>query len=65
MLNNVKQLIYSIQDNDVPFSQYYQQYIFDVQEQSIQYEVDQLKNADILSLERLIDKMYKEMIFNK
>ena len=65
MLNNVKHLIYSIQDNDVPFSQYYQQYIFDVQEQSIQYEVDQLKNADILSLERLIDKMYKEMLFNK
>ena len=65
MLTNVKQLIYSIQDNNVPFSQYYQQYIFDVQEQSIQYEVDQLKNADILSLERLIDKMYKEMLFNK
>lgn len=62
MLNNVKQLIYSIQDNDVPFSQYYQQYIFDVQEQSIQYEVDQLKNVDILSLERLIDKMYKEIL---
>lgn len=65
MLNNVKQLIYSIQDNNVPFSQYYQQYISDVQDQAIQYEVDQLKDADILSLERLIDKMYKEMLFNK
>lgn len=65
MLTNVKQLIYSIQDNDIPFSQYYQQYISDIQEQAIQYEVDQIKNADILSLERLIDKMYKEMLFSK
>lgn len=61
MLTNVKQLIYSIQDNDVSFSQYYQQYINDIQEQSLGFEVDELSKADILSLDRLINKLYKEM----
>ncbi len=61
MLDNVKQLISSIPD--IPFSQYYQQYINDIQDQSLGFEVDDLNKADILSLDRLITKLYKEMMF--
>jgi uncharacterized protein YprB with RNaseH-like and TPR domain len=61
MLDTVKQLISSTPD--IPFSQYYQQYINDIQDQSLGFEVDDLNKADILSLDRLITKLYKEMMF--
>lgn len=59
MLDNIKQLISSTPD--IPFSQYYQQYINDIQDQSLGYEVEDLNKADLLSLDRLINKLYKEM----
>lgn len=63
MLDTVKQLISST--SDIPFSQYYQQYINDIQDQSLGFEVSRLKKADVLFLDKLITKLYKEMLFTK
>lgn len=59
VLPTLKQIIKSAPD--VPFSQYYQQYICDVQDQAIEYEIDSLNNADILSLDALISKLFSEI----
>ena len=60
ILPTVRHLIDTVPD--IPFSQYYQQYIFDVQDQTIQYELDDLSNSNVINIARLIDSIYKEMI---
>ena len=59
MLETIKQLIASTPN--IPFSEYYQKYINDVQDYTLGQEVKDLRNADILSIDRLIAKLMKEV----
>lgn len=59
MLNTIKQYINTLPD--ISFNQYYQQYINDVQDYTLGQEVKDLRNADILSIDRLIAKLMKEV----
>lgn len=59
MLETVKQLIaYS---TDTSFAEYYQNYIMEVQDYNLGLEVKDLRNADILSVDKLIHKLHKEL----
>ena len=60
MLNTVKSIIEELPD--MPFDEYYQRYIFDVQDQNIEAEVSSLNTTDILTIDRLIDKLHKELL---
>lgn len=60
MLETIKSYI-----KDLPctsFDLYYQKYIFDIQDQNIFTEVNSIKTNDILSLDRLIAKLHKELM---
>jgi hypothetical protein len=60
MLETIKTYI-----KDLPctsFEDYYQNYIFDVQDANIEAEVKSIKTSDILSLDRLIAKLHKELL---
>lgn len=46
---------------DTPFAEYYQRYIFSVQDQNISAEVASIKTDDILSLDRLVARLSKEV----
>lgn len=59
MLDTIKQYINTLPDT--PFNQYYQKYINDVQDYALGQEVKDLRNADILSIDRLIAKLMKEV----
>jgi hypothetical protein len=59
MLHTIKQYIDTL--SDLSFSQYYQQYINNVQDYTLGQEVKDLRNADILSIDRLIAKLMKEV----
>lgn len=59
MLDTIKQYINA---ETSEFNQFYQNYIQDVHDYSIGVEVSGLKKADVLSLDKLINKLYKEMI---
>lgn len=60
MLNTVKSIIEELPD--IPFDEYYQRYIFDVQDQNIEAEVSSLNTTDILTIDKLIDKLHKELL---
>ena len=60
MLETIKQLINN--NPDTSFTEYYQQYVTEVQDRSLDVEVNRLKNADILSLDKLLSKLYKELL---
>jgi len=60
MLNTIK--TYIKETPDIPFDEYYQRYIFKVQDTNIDAEVSSIKTDDILSLDRLIAKLHKELI---
>lgn len=60
MLNTIK--TYIKETPDTPFDEYYQRYIFKVQDANIDAEVSSVKTDDILSLDRLIAKLHKELI---
>lgn len=60
MLETVKTCIKDLPDTS--FDIYYQNYIFDVQDQNIFAEVNSVKTNDILSLDRLIAKLHKELM---
>ena len=60
MLSTVKTYIQELPD--IPFEDYYQNYIFDVQDRNIEMEVYSIKTNDILSLDRLIAKLHKELL---
>jgi len=59
MLDTVKSIIEELPD--MPFDEYYQRYIFDVQDQNIQAEVSSVKPEDVMSVNRLIDRLYHEL----
>ena len=60
MLNTIK--TYIKETPDIPFDEYYQRYIFKVQDANIDAEVSSIKTDDILSLDRLIAKLHKELL---
>ena len=62
MLETIKTYIDELPEMD--FDDYYQNYIFEVQDQNLELEVSSLKTADILSLDKLIAKLHKELLGN-
>lgn len=52
---------YISESPDTPFAEYYQRYIFSVQDQNISAEVASIKTDDILSLDRLVARLSKEV----
>lgn len=60
MLEAIKSYISELPS--IPFEDYYQNYIFKVQDQNILAEVGSIKTNDILSLDRLIAKLHKELL---
>lgn len=62
MLETIKTYIKELPDED--FDEFYQNYIFEVQDQNIELEVSSIKTADILSLDKLIAKLHKELLGN-
>lgn len=59
MLDTIKTYIKELPDQD--FDDFYQQYIFRVQDQNIIAEVGSVRTSDILSLDNLIAKLHKEL----
>ena len=59
MLETVKTYIDELLD--IPFDQYYQNYVCRVQDQNIKIEIDSLKSDDILSLEQILARLHKEI----
>ena len=60
MLNTIK--VYITELPEYNFDLYYQKYIFDIQDQNILAEVNSVKSNDIISLDRLIAKLHKELM---
>ena len=60
MLTNIKQYIKEAPIE--PFEVYYQKYICEVQDRNIEAEVNSVKTDDILSLDRLIARLHKELL---
>ena len=60
MLDIIKAYIRDLPDTE--FEDYFQQYIFDVQDQNIIAEVNSVKTTDILSLDRLIARLHNELL---
>jgi hypothetical protein len=59
MLETVKQLISN--SSNTSFAEYYQNYIMKIQDYNLGLEVKDLRNADILSVDKLIHKLHKEL----
>lgn len=59
MLDTIKAYIKELPDQD--FDDYYQDYIFRVQDQNLLAEVESIKTSDIMSLDKLIAKLHKEL----
>lgn len=62
MLETIKTYIKELPEQD--FDDYYQNYIFEVQDQNITAEVSSVKTTDILSLDKLIARLHKELLGN-
>lgn len=62
MLETVK--TYIKETPDIPFDDFYQGYIFSIQDQNIQVEVNSVKTNDISSLDKLIARLHKELLGN-
>ena len=60
MLNTIKAYITELPEYN--FDLYYQKYIFNVQDQNIIAEVNSVKTNDIISLDRFIAKLHKELV---
>lgn len=60
MLDTIKSYIKELPDQD--FEDFYQEYIFRVQDQNIQAEVNSVNTTDILSLDRLITRLHGELL---
>lgn len=59
MLESIKTYIKELPD--VSFAEHYQKYICRVQDRNIGLEVSSIKTDDILSLDKLVAKLYKEL----
>lgn len=60
MLDTIK--TYIKETPNMPFDEYYQRYIFRVQDANIEAEVGSIKTDDVLSLDRLIAKLHKALL---
>lgn len=60
MLDTIKQYIDTLPD--IPFSEYYQGYICKVQDYTLDQELKLLENSDALSIDKLVDKIVKELL---
>lgn len=60
MLETIK--TYITETPNISFDEYYQRYIFNVQDMNIDSEIASIKVDDILSLDRLIAKLHKELL---
>ena len=60
MLDTIKQYIDTLPD--IPFSAYYQGYICKVQDYTLDQELKLLENSDALSIDKLVDKIVKELL---
>ena len=59
MLDTITEYIKELPDQD--FDDYYQNYIFSVQDQNLLAEIGSIKTSDIMSLDKLIAKLHKEL----
>jgi len=60
MLETIK--TYIKETPNIPFEEYYQRYIFNVQDMNIESEIASIKTDDIVSLDRLIARLHKELL---
>ena len=60
MLDTIKSYIKDTPN--IPFEEFYQRYIFNVQDNNIAAEIASIKTDDILSLDRLIARLHKELL---
>lgn len=60
MLETIKSYMQDLPEDS--FDEFYQKYIFDVQDQNIETEVGSVKTSDILSLDKLIARLQKELL---
>lgn len=58
----LKELQQYISTDTLDFNQFYQNYIQSVQEYSLEIEVTDLQKSDVLSIDKLITKLYAEML---
>ena len=59
MLNTVKRYIEELPD--IPFSQYYQTYICDVQDMNILAEINSVNTKDMVSLHKILERLKYEL----
>ena len=59
MLGTIKAYIEDLPEDT--FEDFYQKYIFEVQDQNIEAEVGSVKTTDILSLGKVIARLHKEL----
>ena len=62
MLETIKTYINELPEQD--FEDFYQEYIFGIQDQNIDSEISSVKATDVLSLDKLIAKLHKELLGN-
>lgn len=60
MLDSIKRYIKELPD--LEFGEFYQRYICDVQDENLLVEVGSVKTDDIISLNKLIEKLHKSLI---
>lgn len=60
MLSTIKVYIENLPETE--FFDFYQKYIFDVQDQNLQAEVNSIKSDDIISLDKFIDRLLHEVV---
>ena len=60
MLSTIKSYISNLPE--IEFFDFYQKYIFDVQDQNLQAEVNSIKSDDIISLDKFIDRLLREVV---
>lgn len=60
MLSTIKSYIENLPETD--FFDFYQKYIFDVQDYNLQAEVNSIKSDDIISLDKFIDRLLHEVV---
>jgi hypothetical protein len=59
MLGTIKAYIEDLPEDS--FDEFYQKYIFEVQDQNIVAEISSIKTTDIMSLDRMIARLRKEL----
>ena len=60
MLDSIKTMIKELPE--LPFDVFYQEYICDVQDQNVQAEIATVQTDEIISLNKLIDKLRKAQL---